>query len=122
MIGYNLNNQVTFMHHRSGWGYAIKSLMPIHHNHGTKFIGFLDRCLGKQNIDTPFVGFLHNPLLPLGISEKYQRKNSLYEIFNSHCWIKNNEKMCSGLYVMSEDLKKKLKISLMCLSKTLYTP
>ena len=39
----DLRNQATFKAHRSGWGYALDALAPLHNRRGVHFDGFLER-------------------------------------------------------------------------------
>ena len=68
----NLNLQTVFKSHRSGWGFAIEALAPLHNIKGVLFDGFLEnnfawhleelRRDGKViPYRDPWVGFFHNP-------------------------------------------------------------
>lgn len=69
----NLSNCVTFKNHRSGWAYAINSLLPLQSNSGVYFDGFIEKSfsweLHKINSGNPnkipyrfpWIGFMHNP-------------------------------------------------------------
>ena len=39
----DLRNQATFKAHRSGWGYGLAALAPLHNRRGVHFDGFLER-------------------------------------------------------------------------------
>src|SRR5687768_3964637 len=68
----SLNNQWLNTHHRSGWPYAVESLLPLHSEGGVLFDGFLEKkfAWGHDPGDrynhfspyrVPWVGVLHNP-------------------------------------------------------------
>jgi hypothetical protein len=70
----SLIRQRRFASHRSGWGFALDWLQPLHHQGGTLFDGFLEssfvwtRRMGLPwegrlpPYNKPWVGFLHNPM------------------------------------------------------------
>ncbi|MEM9213366.1 MAG: hypothetical protein AAGD25_03380 [Cyanobacteria bacterium P01_F01_bin.150] len=66
----NLGAQHTFSSHRSGWGYALDALKPLHNPEGLLFDGFLEMSFmwkeyKPDQVEPPYrqpwVGFLHNP-------------------------------------------------------------
>lgn len=97
--------QEVFWHHRSGWNYAIQSIMPLHSDDGIKFEGFLDHAIKRSPIEEPFVAFIHNPLYtPADYNSKYEQ-NSLHYVLNHNNWHKC-KRLCRGIYVLSEKLRK----------------
>lgn len=118
----NIGVQQTFSHHRSGWSYAINSLKPLHNFNGIIFKGFLDNIIFRdETIEDYFVGFFHNPLLtPSGVHKKYENRG-LYNNLNSDCW-KKNESLCKGIFVLSDDMKKKVSDMTDCPCESLIHP
>jgi hypothetical protein len=112
---FNLNNQTVFYTHRSGWAYAINSIKSLHSDEGVLFEGFLERTFSwekynniKKNIiplKVPWVGVIHNPML---VENNKSDLFSTTKLFNSIVFQKSLE-TCKGLYVLSNDLKEKLK-------------
>lgn len=111
----NLNDQTVFYTHRSGWSFAVNSLRSLHSDAGVKFEGFLERPFHwekykniKNNViplKIPWVGVIHNPMISDNV------KSDLFsttKLFNSIVFQKSLEN-CKGLYVLSEDLKEKIK-------------
>lgn len=110
----NLNNQLVFYTHRSGWSLAIDSIKPLHNDLGILFDGFLERTFDwnkyqnikseKIPIKTPWVGVIHNPMFSL-----FEKKDlfSTTKLLKSIIFRKSLE-TCKGLYVLSKDLKTKL--------------
>jgi tetratricopeptide (TPR) repeat protein len=45
----NLSGQKTFSFQRSGWGYALGALTPLHHDAGIYFDGFIERHFAWQH-------------------------------------------------------------------------
>lgn len=113
---FNLNDQVVFYTHRSGWAYAIDSIKSLHSDGGIRFEGFLERTFSwdkykniRNNViplKTPWVGVIHNPMLA-SINNKSDLFSST-KLFNSIVFQKSLE-TCKGLYVLSGDLKTKIK-------------
>lgn len=112
---FDLNDQTVFYTHRSGWAFAINSIRTLHTDGGVKFEGFLERTFSWEKyknirnnvipLKAPWVGVIHNPML----SENC--KSDLFstsKLFNSIVFQKSLE-MCKGLYVLSNDLKEKIK-------------
>lgn len=111
---FNLNNQTVFYTHRSGWAYAINCIKNLHSSDGIRFEGFLEKTFSwekynniKKNV-IPFkehwVGVIHNPMM----SENNLNLFSTKKLFNSIVFLKSLE-TCKGLYVLSNDLKEKIK-------------
>lgn len=107
----NINNQVTFKEHRSGWSYAINALLPLHNSDGVLFDGFLENtfCWSKfhkiQNNIIPYnkkwVGFIHNPqCMPFW----FDAINSPQVMLASKEFRESLD-YCAGLYCLSEYFK-----------------
>jgi tetratricopeptide (TPR) repeat protein len=45
----NLQGQISFNSHISGWRFALNSLQPLHHSHGILFDGFLENNFAWQH-------------------------------------------------------------------------
>ena len=119
----NFGVQPVFSSHRSGWQYAMDSLLPLHNTHGTKFDGFLENNFTwnyawyvKQKNDIipykePWIGFFHNPP---NSPEWFMGHNSLDKIIKKKLF-KESMKQCLGLYTLStslaEYLRSKLKVN-----------
>lgn len=67
----NLDTQIAFYTHRSGWNYVVKALSPLHNKNGVLFNGFLEDAFCWRRVEytlskklpytVPWVGFFHNP-------------------------------------------------------------
>lgn len=111
---FNLNDQTVFYTHRSGWAFAINSIKSLHSDEGIKFEGFLERMFSwekykniKENlipIKHRWVGVIHNPLLVENNKDLF----STSKLLNSIVFQKSLD-TCKGLYVLSNDLKEKIK-------------
>lgn len=111
---FNINNQIVFYTHRSGWSYAIESIKSLHNENGVIFDGFLEKTFSwdkYKNIKEskiprkqPWVGVIHNPMTNL-----FEREDgfSTNKLLKSIVFMKSLES-CKGLYVLSNDLKTKL--------------
>jgi len=100
-------------HHRSGWGYAMDSLDPLHGTEGVLLDGFVekkfawdshlaDKCNGLRPYQEPWIGILHNPPnLPRRFNVNHQAPE---EILQTQSW---HESMhyCRGLFTLSKYLK-----------------
>lgn len=117
-----IGDQQTFDHHRCGWKYAIDSIRPLHKDTGTRFEGFLDNVIfWGVELNEPFVGFLHNPLTtPSGVHSKYENRG-VYNHLNSDYWHRV-EPMCKGIFVLSDDLRKKVSDITNCPCECLIHP
>lgn len=111
----NLNDQIVFYTHRSGWSKVIETLKSEHNDKGTKFEGFLERNFSwdkfkniKSEIipfKSPWVGVIHNPY-----TSPFNRR----DIFSTEKLVKSNIfqkslECCKGLFVLSTDLKNKIR-------------
>ncbi len=114
---FNLGKQPVFSSHRSGWGYAIDALLPLHNPHGIKFDGFLEDSFAwmyewHKNTKTgvipytePWVGFFHNPP---NSPDWFFGHNSLDKIIKRPLF-KKSLKKCLGLYTLSTTLAEYLR-------------
>ncbi len=71
----NLNHQKTFSFHRSGWGYAINALTPLHNSQGILFDGFLENAFCWRHQQAGF--------RPPRILEKMKQDGVFYELATS---------------------------------------
>lgn len=112
---FNLNEQTVFYTHRCGWAFAINSIKNLHSDEGIQFEGFLERTFSwekykniRENtipLKHPWVGVIHNPML---VENNKSDLFSTTKLFNSIVFQKSLE-TCKGLYVLSNDLKEKIK-------------
>lgn len=112
----NLENQITFNTHRSGWEYALQALKPLHNPEGVLFDGFLEKnfawslnnAIKTKTVpyQSPWVGFIHNP--PKMAPWLNQNQNSP-ERFIRTVQFQESLKHCKGLFVLSNYLKDWLK-------------
>ena len=111
----NLNDNLVFYSHRSGWGYVIDALTKHHNKDGVKVEGFLEQPFiwnrkwlienGTLPFKEPWVGFLHNPwTFPIDNNEHVTSE----DLVRSTIFQKSLE-TCKGLYVLSKDLMKSVK-------------
>lgn len=120
--------QVTFPEHRSGWGFALQALKPLHKRSGVVFDGFVERThswhapefkkAGIIPYTNPWVGFLHNPPnvpywcdlchAPKTILRRKETKESL--------------KSCLGLFTLSEYMRDWLQPRVNCPVSALIHP
>lgn len=107
---------VTFPVHRSGWKYAIDSLIPLHNPQGA----IVDGCIDKKflwgedpgdlknnpiSYTEPWIGFFHSAV-NYAPNRRINRNPEL--IFKSKLW-KESEKYCKGIFCLSEYQKEWLK-------------
>lgn len=109
----NLDHQWLNTHHRSGWPYAIESLLPLHSDEGVLFDGFLEKkfAWGHEAGDrynqfkpyrVPWVGVLHNPP---DIPEWFNlNQHNPRDIFKTEEW-KRSIVWCLGLFTLSSHLR-----------------
>ena len=111
---FNMNDQLVFYTHTAGWSYVIESIKELHGNTDVKFEGFLERNFfwekyknikdGKLPFKNKWVGVIHNPMTHPFEKEDVDTTNKL---LRSIVFMKSLE-TCKGLYVLSNDLKKKI--------------
>lgn len=110
----NLSKCEGFSTHRSGWSYALKSLMPFHANNGIFFDDFVERKFiwdahkDKSSYDFPWIGAIH---LPYHDRIEFGIKNSL-QFLCSKDNFRQSLKKCLSLVVLSEELKKQVEFYL----------
>lgn len=101
----NLSKCEGFSTHRSGWSYALKSLMPFHSNNGIFLDDFIERkfiwSTDESHYNFPWIGILH---LPYQDINEFGARNSISFLFNKPNFIKSLEK-CLCLITLSEDLR-----------------
>lgn len=103
----NLSKCEGFTTHRSGWSYAIKSLMPFHSESGIFFDDFVERKFiwnrkNKTYYDFPWIGVIHVPKHDRG---EFDRRNS-FDFLYSQPNFQKSLKYCLCLITLSEDLRK----------------
>lgn len=111
----NLNNQLVFFSHRSGWSFVIDALTKYHNKEGIQFEGFLEKPFiwaRKQLIEEgmlpfkqPWVGVLHNPWeFPIDNNEHVTSEDLVKSTI-----FQKSLGSCKGLYCLSKELMKKVK-------------
>jgi len=101
----NLNKTSGWNHHRSGWGFCMNSLKPLHSDSGVLVIDRLDeKVKRKEIIHESWIGFVHNvPTHPAIIGRLYGDFHNfdLNKLFQSKTWMqsKNN---CKGIFCLSK--------------------
>jgi len=99
-----LLNQTVFSSHRSGWTYAIESLLPLHNEEGVLFDGFLENQFGwtcpskRYAYNEPWVGVFHNPQ---NIPEWFFSEYSIDKLIKSNHF-QNSLDTCRGIYALSK--------------------
>lgn len=100
----NLNEQVCFGNHRSGWSYVLDQLAPLHNDDGVFFDSFVERNFSwkrePQTYTKDWVGILHNPPFT---PEWFFGFNSLDKIIEKPEFQKSLES-CKGFFTLSTDL------------------
>lgn len=108
----NIDDQLVFDSHRSGWGMALSALKSLHNRDGILFDGFLEETFGwniEQNVNRavlpyrqPWVGVLHNPpdMPPFAGSDMSPER-----ILSSQ-FMRESMPYCRGIFVLSEHMKK----------------
>jgi hypothetical protein len=88
--------------HRSGWNYAVKCLLPLHHPDGILLDTFIERTFlylpnkAKPHLK-PWLGIIH---IPHKTPEWYFPEKSNRSLFNSTAW-KESYPYCKGLFTLS---------------------
>ena len=105
--------QKRFSSHRSGWGYALEALKPLHHQGGALLDGFMEnsfvwsRYVGKPWANRippyrqPWVGFIHNPP---GSPAWYPFPASSPQEMLALPSLQESLECCHGFYTLSETL------------------
>ncbi len=100
----NLNKQICFGNHRSGWSYVLDQLAPFHNDEGIFLDSFVERNFSwttEPKIYTEdWVGFIHNPPFT---PDWFFGFNSLDKIIAKKEFQKSLEN-CKGLFTLSKDL------------------
>ena len=95
--------------HRSGWGFVMDSLRPLHSKrHGIYVDGFIEKSHSWNYYDNkregiipyskPWIGFIHNPQNPPIWFDTY---NSPQKILSRDCTLKSLES-CKAIFCLSE--------------------
>lgn len=114
----NISNPTYFSAHRSGWAYAINSLMRFHNQNSILLDDFIDITFG-YNFETnlakkvipykkPWIGFLHHPphICPW-YDQSYRDSIDIHNFLNTDVFLSSLEN-CKALFVLSDYLKKYL--------------
>ena len=100
----NLNEQVCFGNHRSGWSYVLDQLAPLHNDEGVFFDSFIERNFSwKREVEIykkKWVGIVHNPPFT---PDWFFGFNSLDKIIAKDEF-KESLESCEGLFTLSTDL------------------
>lgn len=100
-------------HHRSGWAYALESLLPLHCAQGVVFDGFIEKTFAweqhrsaegasAQPYTVPWVGVAHNPP---GVPDWFNaNRQSPQSILGSKLWVDSLDS-CRGLFTLSRYLR-----------------
>lgn len=109
----DLSNCKGFKSHRSGWGFAIDSLMPVHSKSGVLFDDFIERTHswnyheyymgGDRDIPhkRPWVGFFH---IPHNCPEWWDHCHKPQTIIQREVF-QESMKYCLGLFTLTDYLK-----------------
>jgi glycosyltransferase involved in cell wall biosynthesis len=95
--------------HRSGWGYALHSLSPLHNELGIWVDGFVekkfvwgsdpgDRRNNPKPYKKPWIGFIH---VPPYVPRWFQSEQAPKTIFSTKLWQESIE-YCQGIFCLSE--------------------
>jgi GR25 family glycosyltransferase involved in LPS biosynthesis len=112
----NMDDQVVYYNHRSGWAYAADHLMQnFHHAEGVKFYGFVEQPFLWEHfnlkekkhvpITNPWCGFIH---IPWDFPDVGEQLAPLKDIVQWDTW-KESMAMCKGLWTLSQDLANRLR-------------
>jgi hypothetical protein len=115
--GIDLGEPWRGTYHRTGWGWALDALRPLHRPGGIRVEGFIDKKFGwgrdpgdRGNAFTPYVepwiGFWHNPP---GLPEWFnQDRQSPHDVLASAEW-RASAPACQGLFTLSDALARWLR-------------
>jgi len=103
----NLNNQLGFYTHRSGWNYVLNILSEFHNNNGIIFSGFLEYTFSYPELNkniipykTSWIGVLH---IPPNIPPWFiEHGADSIDLFYKNELFLESLKYCKGLYCLSE--------------------
>jgi len=119
--------------HRSGWGYALQSLKPLHTNLGVWLDGFMekkfswgddpgDRLNNPKPYRQPWIGFTH---VPHNLPSWFRWEQSSRSIFATKLW-QESIASCKGLFCLSQYhqawLEKQLDVKVVSLIHPTETP
>jgi len=100
----NLNEQVCFGNHRSGWSYVLDTLAPLHKDEGIFFDSFIERNFSwtkkTKTYTEDWIGVLHNPPFT---PDWFFGFNSLEKIIPKPEFQESLER-CRGFFTLSTDL------------------
>jgi hypothetical protein len=100
----DLSQTTSWSHHRSGWGYCMEALRPLHAPGGVLVVDYFEeRVRTKNPVTRPWIGFLHNvPSHPQFVSAVYgaENDNPLDSIVASATWAESLP-FCLGIFVLS---------------------
>lgn len=111
----DLSQVTVFPFHRSGWRYAMESLMPLHHDEGVQFVGVIEEVFGWKRresvkkgmvpIRRPWIGIFHNPVEMAGFSGTGTSPQTILDSYHFN----ESLKYCRGLYCLSNHFQNWLK-------------
>lgn len=100
----DLSQTTTWSHHRSGWGYCMEGLRPLHAPGGVLVVDYFeDRVQTKNPVTRPWIGFLHNvPHHPWHVSAVHGDEYDipLARVVASATWAVS-QPYCLGIFVLS---------------------
>ncbi|MFN0012236.1 MAG: hypothetical protein ACKVS8_11405 [Phycisphaerales bacterium] len=101
----NLKNQAAehYGNHRSGWAFAVHSLLPAHDERATYLDTFVERTFvwdppSAQAIREPWLGFVH---VPPNVPRWFMAHQSNEAMFATPAW-QESLPHCRGLFTLSE--------------------
>lgn len=128
LIKINLIDQIRYDSHRSGWGYALDSIKPMHGINNLEFDGFIEHTFlwnyeknllsNKIPYMKPWVGFIH---LPPTMAPWYNNGHSLEKLLLNHTF-RESLKTCKCIFVLSDHLKKWLETKISIPIKVVFHP
>lgn len=112
----NMNHQPLFYSHRSGWAFAMDSIMGCHHGASkVRFHGFLEHQFiwryqvlvgtGELPLREDWVGFIHNPY---DFPKEFNEVITTAELLELPV-VRESLKCCRGLFALSEDFARKIR-------------
>lgn len=124
----DINDQLVFFSHRSGWSFVVNALLKYNNSKGVRFEGFLESPFiwnrkrlideGKLPFKCSWVGFLHNPwTFPVENHEHVTSEDLVKSMI-----FKKSLETCKGLYVLSKNLADNLSKEVNVPVQFLYHP
>lgn len=109
--------------HRSGWGWAISNLQPLHNPQGVLLDSFIERSFAWNPQKTrthqrPWIGFIH---VPPNVPDWFQNYQSNDAVFASKVF-QDSYPYCQGLFTLSNYHRKSLVNKLDVSINNLYFP